>query len=293
MVNHPIVRFSGREQHQQAFPHSSRVRPADTVNPIAEFCQIGGRRIILLYVCLAILLYMRSLRNVRPVVTTSTTTETTNSFINLTSKQCKTVHFIRHGEGTHNRDAKLYEDFYKGRHLSPIYHDAPLTEAGMTQAEDLYRVLSTHKQEVAKAELIVSSTLRRALQTARAAFPAPKKLVVTDLCRERIALYASDKRRSLGEIAQEFSHIEFSHVDGESDEAFETKKEMVPDPYDSDACKERARRFVDWLVKERPEQSIVVVTHWVFLSHLLKAETVQNQASFENAELRSITLCRD
>ena len=41
------------------------------------------------------------------------------------------------------------------------------------------------------------------------------------------------------------------------------------------------------------EKEIVVVTHWVFLTHLLKIEGFPNEQVFQNAEMRKVQLCRE
>jgi len=266
-----------------AFPQGPRVRPSASTNALTEFWQFGGRRILILYLVLAILLYMRSFRQTAVAAAAKHHQQRT--------PVCKEVYFIRHGEALHNRDAKLFADFYQGRHLSPVYHDAPLTETGVEQARRLRNFIADHYPFT--PDLIVSSTLTRAIQTANGAYPEGPRMVATDLCRERIASYASDRRRAISELVREFPHVDFSHVADEIDVHFDTQKEIHPDPYDSEACKSRARRFVDWLLHERPEKKIVVVTHWVFLSHLLRAEDVPDKRVFENAEMRAIKLCRD
>jgi broad specificity phosphatase PhoE len=265
-------------------------QPILNQSPYWQAWLFGGRRIVFLYLALGLILYFRASAGGN---STGTMANLQNRATIASKQICKTVHFIRHGEAIHNRDAKQYADFYQGRHLSPYYHDAPLTDIGVDQAKNLRNILV--QQNILKPDVIISSTLTRALQTAREAFPdtSNHRIVATDLCRERIASYASDKRRSISDLKRDFLDVDFSLVDSEHDVDFDHTKEIHPDPYNSEQCKSRARKFVDWLLYERPEENIAVITHWVFLSHLLKAENIQNQAIFENCEMRSIQLCRE
>ena len=56
-------------------------------------------------------------------------------------------------------------------------------------------------------------------------------------------------------------------------------------------CYERADEFLTWL-KNRPEKSIAVVAHWVFLKHLFTAHASDKAlaTNFRNAELRTAAL---
>lgn len=203
---------------------------------------------------------------------------------------CKSIAFVRHAEGTHNRDAVKYADFFQGRHMSPMYVDAELTELGLQQAKDLRKLV-----EDLKPQLVVSSVLVRALQTAREAFPT-HKILLSERCRERIANYTSDKRIPLSSFKERFKHdtmLDYTDVDlGDSDVMFDNDKEIHPDPYNSEKCQARAKNFVDWLLYARPETDIVVVSHWVFMQHLFKVEGMTDQPAFGNAELRRLKLCR-
>ena len=56
-------------------------------------------------------------------------------------------------------------------------------------------------------------------------------------------------------------------------------------------CYERAEDFLRWL-KARPEKSIAVVAHWVFLKHMFTAHAADPAlaTNFKNAELRTAAL---
>ena len=63
------------------------------------------------------------------------------------------------------------------------------------------------------------------------------------------------------------------------------------DEYIATLCYERADSFLTWL-KARPEKSIAVVAHWVFLKHVFTAHASDSSlaTNFRNAELRTAAL---
>ena len=206
---------------------------------------------------------------------------------------CKSVAFVRHAQGTHNAaedateldpsDAVLLEA-NSGR----TYWDAPLTPAGEQQARELRRQL----EATAAPALVVSSSLRRALQTASlalapadAAASPPLKLLATELCRERVAAFTCDGRSDKSALRQEFPRWDFSELTEESDPMWLSKE-------DADGelkCKERSVRFAEWLLG-RPESRIAVVSHGHFLFHLF-GELGAAGPRLGNAEMKEMLLC--
>ena len=219
--------------------------------------------------------------------------------------ECKQVFFVRHAEGTHNRDSRALPDFFQGRHTSPEYVDARLTDVGEKQCHALAQQVA--QNDGYGIELAVTSPLTRTLQTAELAFGlvGPEKrppFVATELARERIAEFTSDQRRSISVLRREFPFVDFSECEHDEDVWFAQRKETHPSPYDSHLCKDRALEFLDWL-HARKEQRIAVFTHWVFLQHLMshfrqeqpagvRAHPDLALATFGNAELRVAHLCR-
>jgi broad specificity phosphatase PhoE len=79
------------------------------------------------------------------------------------------IFLIRHGNGTHNQ-TKDYDN--------PEHIDAPLTEKGRKEA----MILKIHP-ELQNPDIIISSPLSRALETANLAFP-DSIITIDPLCRE-------------------------------------------------------------------------------------------------------------
>jgi broad specificity phosphatase PhoE len=202
-------------------------------------------------------------------------------------KMEKTIYFVRHAEAIHNRDAMIYHDFYEGKNLSEKYLDSELSEKGIAQCHNLKTLL---EKELPSPDLIVSSTLTRAIQTARISYP-DSVIVATDRCIERRSENISDKRSCLSELRNSFDNINFDDVLHDEYHLFESDKEIYPTPFKSDSCKKRAKEFVDWLFT-RPEEKIIVFTHTVFLYHLVDVEELSVNTKFDNAKLYKFTLKR-
>ena len=119
------------------------------------------------------------------------------------------------------------------------YWDAPLTAKGQAQAAALRRSLQAERRlsppaaasggadggAVPRLELVVSSTLRRALETATIVFdtasrnskPAGVRWVATELCRERVANFTCDGRSDRSALEDLFPHFDFGEVAEEAD----------------------------------------------------------------------------
>jgi broad specificity phosphatase PhoE len=201
----------------------------------------------------------------------------------------KTIHFVRHAEASHNRDARLFKDFYEGKHLSEEYVDSKLSEEGIKQCEQLKNVLS---ERVPDPDLIISSSLSRAIQTARISYP-DSEILVTDRCIERRANNISDKRSNISHLKTVFDKVNFDDIDVGHDEyhLFDLDKEVEPSPFSSNKCIKRAKEFIDYLFS-RPELNIIVFTHSVFLYHIVKAEGLSKNLKFKNAQLTTLTFER-
>jgi hypothetical protein len=140
-----------------------------------------------------------------------------SAFVAFPSRSCKEVHFIRHAQGTHNEAEEraasegLYADpadILLEVNSGKLYWDPELTEKGVKQCETLntnFPALDT------PIELVVVSPFYRTLQTAVLSIPALSmredisildgmnivhpKLLVTELCRERIHHYQCDTHK--------------------------------------------------------------------------------------------------
>ena len=207
----------------------------------------------------------------------------------------KRVIFIRHAEGTHNRDARDMPNYFDdGLGHTDAYIDARLTPEGEAQCTRLMEQLQW-RHEQGFVELVVVSPLTRALQTASLAFPhrppdAPRPpFLATELARERIWDHTCDMRRERPQLEAEFPHVDFSEVPLGPDGMW-AHKEDEPSAWESTKCAARAADFLRWLWA-RPERHVAVVTHWCFLTHLFApTNDAKLQDSFGNAEMRFASL---
>jgi len=183
-----------------------------------------------------------------------------------TSDDEKTIYFVRHAEGYHNKGERELPNWKTDQlGLDPKYRDARLTPAGIAQSEALNKDL--RKRSVPPPELIVVSTLSRTIQTAQTGFKDlpgwPTTFVGTELCRERISVHpaspfngaASDRwrgrgvdgtfaqvhecdhRRTLTDLKRDFPFVDFALVKDEDDALWTTRKENEPSEMVAEAWK--------------------------------------------------------
>lgn len=207
-------------------------------------------------------------------------------------RECKRVLFVRHAEGLHNQDERDWPEWWdSGGCTHPMYRDARLTARGESQCAVLRDQLAATQQGV--VDLVVVSSLSRAIQTAELSFGAlggaRPPFVSTELCRERISKYTCDWRRPRSELQVDFPAVDFSLLEGEEDQLWH-RKEHWPSESDAEATTARAGAFLRWLAG-RPERRIAVVSHWVFLQHLLRAYDSVEVEAMGNAETRERVLC--
>ena len=119
------------------------------------------------------------------------------------------------------------------------------------------------------------------------------RFVATSLARERLWNHQCDRRRARSDIAAEFPHVDFSEIADGADEMW-GQKEVEPSPFNSSAVSVRAREMLQWLWARPESGPIAVVSHWVFLTHLLGlySETEGLVADIGNADMRMVTLLR-
>jgi broad specificity phosphatase PhoE len=183
----------------------------------------------------------------------------------------KVVHFIRHGQAEHNalaaasgapachckrsepggRDTPQASCPYN----ADAAFDAPLTATGRDQASDLADTCAG-----LGVQLVVSSPLRRTLQTALHAFGdfieadllAP--VVAHEALREQHGMHRCDQRRDTVAIGAEFGVR--VNVDGlpPTDTLWTDQRES------KDHVADRCEEFATWLM-EQPEDNIAVVAH--------------------------------
>ena len=241
-----------------------------------------------------------------------------NSITSRNSSNTKDLWIIRHGQAVHNPRAEYARDVLQCSHdefLSIMQEDdcfdAPLTTLGIEQAQQIYSqygkshwrtppaITSTTPPSTApvihigdtdepsileleskrhSVELIVSSPLTRALQTAELAFghadrdpnddPATAttptiKRVCYEPFREINGWLQNGKRRSKYELMETFPSWDFSWLTSNEDD------QWTPTLETTDSCMERGYDGLLWLMKERPERSIILVSHGALLKYTL------------------------
>ncbi|CAI7656073.1 uncharacterized protein N7487_003287 [Penicillium crustosum] len=184
------------------------------------------------------------------------------------------VHFVRHAQGVHNLS-------HENHHLP----DPELTPLGEEQA----RALGATFPALENIQLILSSPLRRTIQTALLAFPShvgdgALKVIAWPEVQEASDLNC-DTGSDLLDIKAEFEKlpVDFTLVEP----GWHIKQgKWAPA---AGRLLERAQLAREWL-SQRPEKEIVVVSHGCFL-HFLTEDWVNADNShvtdWANAEVRS------
>ena len=182
----------------------------------------------------------------------------------------KSILCIRHGESTFNAA-------WRAAGVDPLHFDASLSEIGLEQVRQARATLAHFP-----VELVITSPLTRALQTAAGLFadhPRSPRMMVVALPRERVE-NSCDVGRSPIELAADFPSLDFAHLG----EAW-WHADGVPDA--RGICIEpvagveaRAQAFRQFLAA-RAERFIAVVGHGTFFFHL----TGRSLANCETAEL--------
>lgn len=170
----------------------------------------------------------------------------------------KTVHFVRHGLALHNIASQGCDDAH--------VFDAPLVSFGTTQAEDLGEVWA---ESVTRVDVIVSSPMRRTLQTAtflRNALAAKKTIdvIVLEDAREHFTGCTDATRMDTALASEAFPGFIFDSSMRERD-PFKFPEDGSASHYeDHQSLHARADRFVRAL-GDRPEAHIIAVSHAMFI----------------------------
>ncbi|GLT60554.1 hypothetical protein SLA2020_333160 [Shorea laevis] len=230
--------------------------------------------------------------------------------------RCKILHLVRHGQAMHNVEGEKNREAL----LSPHLFDAQLTPLGCDQVAQLRK--DVHESGLFnRIELVITSPLLRAIQTANGVFgrnqnyvdgvelkkpfvmaenegnidfdavstPNCPKIMAVELCRDRNGLKPSDRRRRVSEYQSLFPSLDYSMMDGEEDNLW------IPDVRESEEeLAVRAMKLMKWLWT-RPEKEIAVVSHGIVLQHMLYAlgndcENTALYKRFDNCELRSVVI---
>ena len=183
----------------------------------------------------------------------------------------KSIVCIRHGESTFNAA-------WRKAQVDPLHFDAPLSEAGVEQVRLVRMTLARWP-----FELVITSPLTRALQTAAGLFdshPSRPPLIVSALLRERVE-NSCDVGRSSSQLAADFPAFDFAHLQHpwwHVDEAPDARGICV-EPVT--VVETRVAEFRAYVLS-RPEKLVAVVGHGTFLFHL----TRRVLANCEIAEVR-------
>ncbi len=183
----------------------------------------------------------------------------------------KVVHFIRHGQASHNALAaasgaaacgckRSSPDGRDTPQASCPYNadaafDSPLTPTGRDQARALADTCAG-----LGVQLVVSSPLRRTIQTALHAFgdfideDLLEPVVLHDMLREQHGMHRCDQRRDTATIKAEFGTRVDTDGLAPSDEMWTDQRES------KDSVADRCEQFVSWLMLQ-PEENIAVVAH--------------------------------
>ncbi len=195
----------------------------------------------------------------------------------------KLVHFIRHAEGHHNVAGEKDWEEYK----NDKYEDALLSEKGMIQCRNVASQLTTNTEaRILQSEVVITSVMRRCLQTASYSFPMLIDKVsweASELCREMTGQHPCDRRVTKTESYAMFGHINFEKIVEEEDPLYwKWGGNREPD----EDMKQRCLDFLDFMF-DKEEREILVCTHSAILSHLIPLMVNGSFSSYRNAEIRS------
>lgn len=232
--------------------------------------------------------------------------------------RCKVVYLVRHGQATHNK-ARL-ESPNDSVYESEAYFDAPLTELGWRQAQQVREHICNTGS--IQPQLVVTSPLSRCIQTAVGIFGSGNSLgpgesnsnalmqnsvashglgisslgcprfVAVEWCRERMGQHPCDRRRTICKLQDQYPAVDFSEIVHDVDVHYKpTQRET------EEEVRYRAQVFTNWLMN-LSETRIAVVAHSGFIWEFTRlfgddlSETVKSelQLGYANCELRAIML---
>jgi len=191
----------------------------------------------------------------------------TTRALSTTTQKKKDLWIIRHGQATHNPRAEAakdrgcsFEEFFDWMRKDDSL-DSPLTELGRKQAET---VNSNFGSMLRNVDLVVSSPLSRALETADLAVPFPANRVCYEQMREINGVLENAKRRDSHQLIRLFPRWDFDNIppnDETWDEA-ELESRM--------SCAERGYQGFRWIFDKRKEQSVALVAHGGILKYAME-----------------------
>ena len=180
-------------------------------------------------------------------------------------RQSKHLWIVRHGQALHNPRAEAakeagcsFDEFLELMRQDDAL-DADLTELGRNQARDVAQTL-----KIDGLELIVSSPLSRAIETADIVVPANQAVrrVAIESFREINGWLVNAKRRSKTELGEKFPLWDFGELSTEQDALWTEELESQQD------CSERGYRGLCWIMN-RPEHRILLACHGGILRYTM------------------------
>lgn len=183
--------------------------------------------------------------------------------------------------------------------MDPCIRDAPLTLHGTVQAQTLGRKIARRNLvNGLDIEICITSPLCRAVQTSLhilrdisnpCEVMRQVPIIACPLHRE-IALTSADVGQSPEKLASEFPEVDFSKLSRTwwRSPSLEGRADM-PRHYFGESQAEvqnRATQFCEWLQK-RPEKSMLVVGHGLFLKQLLDLPKLPNCGAVERVLRKS------
>jgi len=209
----------------------------------------------------------------------------------------KEIHFVRHGQGTHNAAAVSAgygctcsdpNDLRPCPYLAAALLDPGLTELGRSQASQLWPAVEAIGTVEAPL-LVVVSPLSRAMETATIAFgqrPGSARFVADEDVREQNGQHFCDKHRPVRTLRDVFPHVSFDAVTVDDDTLWTPERES------KQHMAERGIRFLK-RIAQHPDTRLALVTHSSFLLTLFNAVFDTTTAPelrtwFETGEMRSV-----
>ena len=160
----------------------------------------------------------------------------------------KRLYIVRHGQAMHNPRAEKakaagcsMEEFFDLMRQDDVL-DAPLTDVGKSQAATSAKSISfvhnnndnSNNSPPPHVELVVASSLSRAIQTADLVYPTttvnnndgkPVRRISLEQLREVNGDLLNAKRRRKSELESDFEHWDFDELDGEEDSLWQPEME--------------------------------------------------------------------
>ena len=180
----------------------------------------------------------------------------------MNNQNNKTVYFVRHAQSLHNTEP-VFQAF-----------DIPLSKQGLHQAE----IIATRIAAI-RPEIIIASTAPRAKQTAQAIKHKTKRdIIFSDLFSERKHPSAIDGQPYTNQAAEtlwrQWQKTLYTH----------RSDRRIGDSENYQDILNRADRALKFL-ENRPESSLVVVTHGSFLRTILARSMLGNNLSGKTLRL--------